>query len=185
MARRISSSFDTDARRPCAPKVIRSLPSLLAAVLLLNGCDNVYRSQDWTNADGTAEAYVDGRFYQFRVYAQPSAYDSDEVVLRAYSDLPRTLMLTFKLKRGDAPINRVMSGYWDLGLCTPSDSYLIMDEDDATVRVNDYDRISRRLEGTFDLRVESESEWGRTARFTKGHFEVHLRHESFEYCSEE
>lgn len=133
--------------------------------------------------NGTATATLDGQTYEFRVYAQPSAYNPAEVVLRAYSDgLSRTLMLTFQPETGAAPVNVEMTGYWDLGLCTPSAAYVVAQPDDVSIRVTE--RAGRQLRGTFALRAESTDAPGEVVSFTDGSFAVRLAEEPFEYCIE-
>ena len=167
---------------------------LVVTVLMLAGCDfwrlgggenPVSEDPDWETPDGTASAVLDGREYAFRVFAQPSAYDPSEVVLRAYADsLDRTLMLTFDLEEGQADVNTAMTGYWDLGLCIPFRKYVVAGPEAAVVHVRSYERGTRRVRGTFALQVVSEDEPGQALTFTDGHFDVRLRHEPFEYCIE-
>lgn len=161
----------------------RLLPFVLACILAA-GCDAGSADPDWATPDGTASAIVDGRAYDFRVFAQPNSYNSDEVVLRAYADsLLRTLMLTFDPKQA-ANVNLDMTGFWELGLCLPTSRYVVDDPSDVSIRVEDYNRSSRRLRGTFAVRMTDENEPGNEVVFAEGSFDVRLRREPFEYCIE-
>ena len=159
----------------------------LILTVALAGCDLFTGSAGSPDGlpepDGTATATIDGREYTFRVYAQPSAYDAADVVLRAYSDeLLRTVMLTFEPSGETANVNVEMTGYWDLGLCTPSDAYVVAEADDVDIQVREAE--SGRLRGTFALRAEKEGAPGDTVSITDGSFDVRLAAEPFEYCVE-
>ena len=157
---------------------------LALASVLVAGCDAADAPTGGPlEADGAATATLDGRTYEFYVYAQPSAYDPSEVVLRAYTDdLARTLMLTFDPEERQADVNTGMTGYWDLGLCTPSDAYVVAGPADASVRVTEHG--ADRLRGTFALRAESEHEPGDVVTFMDGSFDVRVAAEPFGYCIE-
>ncbi len=155
----------------------------LAATLAVVGCDTATEVPPGGPPDGTATATLDGTTYEFRVYAQPSAYDPDEVVLRAYAaGLSRALMLTFEPGVGPVAVNVEMTGYWDLGLCTPSAAYVVAGPDDVNVHVTRNE--SGQLRGTFALEAESEDETGEVVTVTDGSFDVRLDDEPFEYCIE-
>ncbi|WP_412062900.1 hypothetical protein [Rubrivirga sp. IMCC45206] len=156
------------------------LPVALLGALLV-GCDTP--PVETVEGGGVATAQIDGRPYTFRVFAQPSAYDPSEVVLRAYADeLSRAVMLTFRPALGAVAVNTAMTGYWDLGLCTPSDAYVVAGAGDATVRVTE--QGPRALRGTFSLRVQREGDPTDVVAITDGTFDVEVGGEPFEYCIE-
>ncbi len=173
-------------------RAMRTASLAALACLILAGCDatstdldRVVPDPDWSIPDGTASARVGGQMYQFRVYAQPSAYDRGEVVLRAHADgLDRTLMLTFNLGKGVARVNRQLTGFWDLGFCTPSRSYVLSDAGVAEILVTRYDPASGQLDGIFQLQVQDEQDPAMQVSFTGGTFSVKLRQEPFAYCIE-
>ena len=135
--------------------------------------------------DGTMSARMGNTELDFRAFARPSSYVDGEVVLLGYADgLSRALQLTFGLGSTPGRVNPEMTGFWDLGLCTPHDSYILEDDSDASVTVLSYDSDSRRLQGRFSLRVAREESPHDALSFVNGAFDVRIRVERFEYCIE-
>lgn len=127
-------------------------------------------------------AWVGENRIEFRVFARPSAYDPEEVVLHGYEGgALRALQLTFNATSLPGRVNSEMTGYWDLAFCTPSNAYRMVDASVSEVR---FDPETRRLTGRFSLRVTNENPPHDSIDFDSGSFDVRLRAATFGYCVE-
>lgn len=166
-------------------KILGPEPAEFSLACVPSDANNQCIDPDFSEHDGTMSARMGDAELEFRTFARPSGYDSGQVVLHGYADgHSRVLQLTFELGDRSGKINREMTGFWDLGLCTPHDAYILEDQGDASVSVLSYEPDSRRLRGTFWLRAVHEHSPDDAISFVNGVFDVRVRAEAFEYCIE-
>ncbi len=136
--------------------------------------------------NGVLNVALGGQVYEVFVFAQPSGYDAGEVVLWGSANgWDRTLQLTFAVQPvPTGTINTELTGYWDLGLCTPMRRYVPTSATPSRVDITTYDPETGLLEGRFTLHVRNEDDPGDTLTFTRGTFSVQLGSTPFTYCIE-
>ncbi len=139
-----------------------------------------------TPFNGLMTVTMEDKEYQLYIFANPNGYQDGELVLRgAAMEWDRVLMLTFQLTpSGNATINQQMTGYWDLGLCTPRARYLLVEDYPNYVRIESYDMRTGEVSGIFAIKVKNEDAPYDTIEFTNGRFKTHIDQFEFEYCIE-
>ena len=120
------------------------------------------------------------------VSAEKNSYKENEIVLRGSSNLDNTLMLTFSITQtGNAEINKDMTGYWDLGLCTPTDKSLLTNDESNFIKIISYDSSKNYIEGEFNLKFRQENDTTIFHNFSNGKFKAIIDTSYvFEYCEE-
>jgi hypothetical protein len=122
-----------------------------------------------------------------KFFAERNGYKENEVVFRCSGEgLFNTLMITFKpLSKGDAIINKDMTGYWDLGLCIPFNKYLLTDDKSNYIRIDSYDENTQIITGEFELTFASEKTQNVIIKFSNGKFKAKIDATyPFRYCIE-
>jgi hypothetical protein len=139
-----------------------------------------------TPFNGLMTVTMKGQEYQLYIFANPNGYQDGELVLRgAATGWDRVLMLTFQLTaRGPVTINQQMTGYWDLGFCTPRARYLLVADYPNHVRIENYNVRTGEVSGVFAIQVKNEDAPYDTIEFSNGRFKTHIDQNKFEYCIE-
>ncbi len=153
-----------------------------ALCLLTIGCD---ANQSPTPSEATVTAKRNNVLWSSIVTLKPSSYKSGEVVAQAFDVASqRTLQLTFPLKEGATTLNAEMTGLWDLGLCLPTNKFLLDTSVNPSVVVRYINGDASRISVTFTAAFRNSQNLSETVQFINGTFEVRLSKDAFSYCIE-
>ncbi len=167
---------------------------LVFGVFLFNtSCDTVEDSQIVASEDPFRFKFKGQVVFERNVttrvlysYANPSAYQSNEIVIQALDyDLSRTLMLTFVPQAtGEVELNEEMTGVWSLSLCLPTQRYLLIDHPANQFHIDGYNAERGDLGATFTLLFRNENPPFDTLRYDDAFLGTAIGSEPFEYCIE-
>jgi hypothetical protein len=166
---------------------------IIPILILFIGCDKS------TEPDVLDEELNDQMIFNYngildtiKLYAGENGYIENEIVFQGWdlknidNNYNNIIMLTFKLiNSGKAEINDTMTGYWDLGLCTQRNKYLLTTETSNFIKVNSFNASTNIIQGEFDLSFRYEKDTAKIVRFSQGKFGVKIDTSwLFTYCIE-